>query len=286
MSLLECLRSGHSRLIFCPNQITVLIGSALTHRDLGKVKTTVIYWPDRCDVTKLLALGAICIPYSRTACIAYLLKNLMFSRVEALLPHRKLGRLVNWVSHRCCSTALIDDGLDTLREEPRNVDPKQFNQGARFYTFNYDIQLGKWLDRFAVDRVSNFSAMTDSERAPIDLTNIRRVVIESPPLNRSMGEIGHGTEDCLLVKHSNVNKQTIKDFPGPSISGAEVALERSLKDFEGDIVVGESMVAVFALMHECPRYRLTICLARDGVQNLAPLVKLIQSRTFARLKLY
>jgi len=65
-----------------------------------------------------------------------------------------------------------------------------------------------------------------------------------------------------------------------------VALERSLKDFEGEIVVGESMVAVFALMHECPKYRLTICLARNGIQNLAPLVKLIQSRAFAHLKLY
>lgn len=280
------VRRKQSRVIFCPNQISTSVARDLIHRDTLITETVVIYWPDRCDVTKLLSRGIACLPYSRTSLIAHILILLLFTRVEALLPHRRLGRLVNWLTYLCSSTSLIDDGLDTLRDVPRNVDPQKFKQGAKFYTFKYGFPLGKWLNRFTIDKVANFSTMADSERSLIDLRNIRRLVIESPPLNHAKEEIGVGTGDCLLVTHSNVNKRQIKNWTGPTISGADVALERSLKDFDGEVVVGESMVAVFALINECPKYRLTICLLRNSLPNLTPLAKLIQSRPFAQLNLY
>lgn len=282
---LSVVRSRQSRVIFCPNQITVSLAYEISHRDETFAKTTIIYWPDRCDVTRLLADGICCIPYSRTACTKYLLTHLLFTRIEALLPHRKLGRFITWMSHLCASTALIDDGLDTLRQEPRNVDPNKFKHGALFYTFNYGIPLGKWLERFTLVRVSSISVLAESSRIQLDLKNIRCLIVESPPLNLVEERIDLGRDDCLLVRHSNVNKRAIKNWRGRSVNGADVALEQSLKDFEGEIVVGESMVAVFALMYEHPKYRVNIYLTRDGIQNLTPLVNLIQSRSFAHLTL-
>lgn len=281
----SAMKRKQKRIIFCPNQITVTVSVALTRRDGKAVDTTIIYWPDRCDITSLETMDTICIPYSRWVCLTYLIRNFWRSKIEVLLPHRKLGRIMNWFSCVCSTTSLIDDGLDTLREEPRNVDPEHFAAGARFYTFQYAIPLGIWLNRFTLDRVADFDMLADVSRVSISVARTQRLIIESPPLDRVRSEIGLDEEGSTLVTHSNINKRAFRNFSGCSVNGRDVALERSLRDFSGDIVVGESMVAVYALMQERPMYQITVCLAKENIKNLAPLVRLINSRKFAKLKI-
>lgn len=272
------------RIIFCPNQITATVSVGLTRRDGKLVDTTIIYWPDRCDITSLEMMGVTCIPYGRWVCLNYLIGNFWSCNIEVLLPHRKLGRIMNWFSYVCSTTSLIDDGLDTLRDEPRNVDPGHFDAGARFYTFQYKIPLGIWLNRFTVDRVAEFDMLADVPRASISVARTTRLIIESPPLDRVRSEIGLDEDGSILVMHSNINKRAFQNFTGCSVNGRDVALERSLCEFSGDIVVGESMVAVFALMQEKPMYQITVCVAKENIKNLAPLVRLVKSRKFAKLK--
>ena len=279
------VKRNHARAIFCPNQIAVSVAIGLVRRDEERMQATIFYWPDRCDISRLQVLGVKCLPYSRTACLAYLLKTNWRKRVEVLLPHRKLGRAVNWFSRFCHTISLIDDGLDTLRQVPRNVQPENFVAGANFYTFDYQNALGAWVNRFTVDRVGSLAALAEVSRSSIDLVNTKRLIIESPPLDRVREEIGLDDEGVILVSHSNVNKRSIQNFTGCSINGGEVALERSLREFSGEVVVGESMVAVFALMQRRPKYRLTIFLAKENIANLAPLIQLIHSHDFAHLKL-
>jgi hypothetical protein len=185
----------------------------------------------------------------------------------------------------CSTTSLIDDGLDTLRESPRNVDPELFSTGSIFYTFKYDISLGAWLNKFKVDKVSNFSTMTKVSRGAINFVGIQRLVIESPPLNRIKEAVALDSSGYMLVNQSNINKRIFKNFGGKSVNGAEIALERSLASFDGEVVVGESMVAVYALMLKRPKYRVTVYLARENVSNLISLIELIKSRDFAELRI-
>jgi hypothetical protein len=192
---------------------------------------------------------------------------------------------MNWFSYVCSSTSLIDDGLDTLREEPRNVDPQLFETGARFYTFQYEIPLGIWLDRFKVEKVADFDMLADVSRAVISVDRMERLIVESPPLNRVRKEIRLDEVGSVLVTHSNINKRAFNNFSGCSVNGRDVALERSIRGFSGDIVVGESMVAVFALMQNRPMYQITVFLAKENIRNLAPLILLINSRKFAKLRI-
>lgn len=278
------VKSNYSRVIFCPNQVTVAVALGLTKRD-GKVETTtIIYWPDRCDVSGLIAIGVSCIQYSRFACLLYLLRSLFGRGTEALLPHHKLGRSVNWVAKLCASTALIDDGLDTLRNAPRNVDPNLFEYGSIFYTFQYEIPLGIWLNRFIIDRVSSFSMMADVSRKTLDLTQVQRLIIESPPLDRIKWETLSGYKNCMLVTHSNINKRVIKSFTGLSILGSNIALEKSLDNFSGEVIVGESMVLVYALMLRKPKFKVTVYLGEENINNFNPLIKIIRFCEFAELK--
>jgi hypothetical protein len=279
------MKKKQKRIIFCPNQITVTVSVALTRRDGNVVDTTIIYWPDRCDITSLEKMGTICIPYSRWVCLTYFIRNFWCSNIEVVLPHRKLGRIMNWFSCVCSTTSLIDDGLDTLREDPRNVDPEHFAAGARFYTFKYEIPLGIWLNRFTLERVADIDMLADMPLASISVSQAQRLIIESPPLDRVRSEIGLDEDGSILVTHSNINKRTFRNFSGCSVNGRDIALERSLRDFSGEIVVGESMVAVFALMQDRPMYQIIICLAKENIKNLAPLVRLINSRKFAKLKI-
>lgn len=252
-------------------------------RDGKTVDTTIIYWPERCDVSSLQKIGATCLSYSRAACLVYLLKKLWCTRVEVLLPHRKLGRVVNWFSYACSTTALIDDGLDTLRNTPRNVEPELFSIGTRFYTFEYHNSLGSWLNCFVIDRVANIEMLTLRSHVSLNLARTQRLIIESPPLNRVRDEIGLEEDGTTLVTHSNIHKRVIKNFYGCSINGRDVAIERTLREFDGDVVVGESMVAVFALMQKNPKYRLIVYLAHENVENLDPLIRLINTRDFVKL---
>lgn len=278
------MRKNRSRVIFCPNQITISVALGLAKHDDKLENTTVIYWPDRCDVLDLVAIGVKCTPYSRTACLSYLLKNVWKSHIEVLLPHNKLGRSVNWLARICFSAALIDDGLDTLREEPRNVDPRRFEFGAKFYTFKYTISLGGWLNKFEINRVANLSTMAEGSKKILDLAQVQHLIIESPPLERIEDEFLNNAGSTVLISHSNPTKRVINNFLGLSFVGSSIALERSLDSFSGEMIVGESMLAVYALMLEKPKFRVKIYLAKENINNLRPLIQLIESRDYASLR--
>jgi hypothetical protein len=279
------VKKKQNRVIFCPNQITVVISMALAERDGNRIDTTIIYWPDRCDISKLKKLGITCIPYTGWACINYLIRNIWNSKIEVLLPHRKLGRIMNWFAYLCSKTSIVDDGLDTLRHEPKNVNPKQFAESAHFYTFNYNVKLGNWLKKFTIEKVANFNLLVDVPRKSINLNEKKVLIIESPPLIRVINEIGIDEKYSILVRHSNWGKRELNLLSCAAVNGNEVALEQSVQKFTGDIIVGESMVAVFALMQEKPQYRMTVYLGKENINNLYPLVQLISERPFAKLQL-
>jgi hypothetical protein len=277
------VRYGKSRIIFCPNQITVSIAIGLARRDSNLIDTTIIYWPDRCEVSSLQAIRVTCIPYSRMACLLYLLKNIWLRRIEVVLPHRKLGNIVNWFSNFCSITALIDDGLDTFKLVPRNLCPDLFDKGTSFYTFRYEVMLGQWLNKFNVISVSDLTECANIARPKLDLAITSRLIIDSPPLDRVQSKIGLSEIGSILVLHSNINKRVIKNFSSCSVSGSEIAIEKSLESFTGELVVGESMVAVYALLQPNRRYRVVAYLSKENSQNLLPLVSLFNKKDDARI---
>lgn len=264
-----------TRVVFCPNQIAATLALGMVKEADGSSRLVVVYWPDRCDVSALRAQGVACHAYSRVACLKVLLYCRLRGGVECVVPHRRLGRVVNGFAALCSSVALVDDGLDTLRDVPRNINPEDFPAGTTFYTFAYSGALGMWLGKFKVRPVATISMLGDTGRPRINLRGVRRLVIESPPLETIQETLELTDPSTLVVIHSNVKKQTLKCGGVQTVSGANVNIEKSLDAFVGEVVIGESMVAVYALLIAQRAFTLKIHLTAAQASNLAPLIAMV-----------
>jgi hypothetical protein len=271
------LRRGITRVVFCPNQIAATLALGMARSLVSPYRLVVVFWPGRCDVSALQAQGVLCHVYSRAACLKILLRHWLSTKIECVLPHRRLGRVVNSFAAVCPSLAMVDDGLDTLRDTPRNVDPAEFPAGTAFYTFSYPGALGRWLSRFEVRRVASLSMLAETSRPQIELCGVRRLVVESPPLDGMQAELDLAKPGTLVVLHSNVNKRTLK-WPGMrTVNGADTNIEGSLSKFEGEVVTGETMVAVYALSVAQRAFSLEIHLTVAQAANLEPLIAMVKA---------
>jgi len=266
-----------TRVVFCPNQITTTIALGMARSIGSPQQIVVVYSPARCDVSALQAQGVICHAFSRTVCLKILLRYGLIGQIECILPHRRLGRTINGFAALCASLAIVDDGLDTLRDTPKNIECSDFPVGTAFYTFTYSSALGRWLSRFEVRPVATLSMLAETGRPRINLRGVRRLVVESPHLDRIQADLDLANQSTLVVRHSSIVKQTLK-WPGMrTINGADVSIEGSLDDYEGEVVTGETMVAVYALFVNHSAFTLKIHLTAEQADNLEPLIAMVQA---------
>ena len=272
-------------IVLCPNQIALTIATGLAAASGAAVRVYAIYWPGRCTIADPEAAFVRYVPFSRWNCIRWWLWRRWRGPIEILVPHRKLGRFPDLFTALCSTVSLVDDGLDTFREAPRNVEPHSFPRGTAFYTFRYPIELAGWLARFDVRGVADLDSLAKSDRPPMHLKGVRRLIVESPPLEKIANQLHLDEADTQLVVHSNPNKRCLQASGRVAVQGSSVALEASLKDFNGEVVVGESMVAIFALLPSNAPYRVTIWLDRKNAPGLKSLIAFIEKREFSVLKL-
>ena len=271
--------------VFCPNQISLTVAVGLAEQVGPHQCVIAVYWPMRCTLVHGFLSNVQLVPYSRLNCILVWFRARGRGPTVAVIPHQKLGRLVNTFASMCTRVALVDDGLDTWRENPKNVEPQNFANETDFYTFRYSDRLGSWLSRFRIHRVADLKSIGLSNQPLIELSSTDRIIVESPPLGRVAGKLLLDDKRTTVVTHSNPNKRALDTNGRRAVDGAKVALEASLEAFCGEVVVGESMVAVYALASLRAEYRLTVYLDNDQVANLGALVSLMNSREFCRFEL-
>jgi len=187
---------------------------------------------------------------------------------EMCIPHMKTGRLINAYAKYARSLSAIDDGMDTFREKPRNIDPENFTIGAKYYTFTYDFPLASWLNRFSIEKICDIRNLAISSRPQASLENIKNMVIESPGVVEIPQVLKDSLEITLLVKHSNRNKNTLSYPCITSVSGADIGLEKTIDNFQGNIFVGESMAMVYALLCGTKNLKINVMLSRNAYKNL------------------
>jgi hypothetical protein len=263
------------RVVFCYNRISYVIARELATRD-QHIRHIIFYSRDRIIILPTEKRPGL-IPIRRWNLFIGVFLAFFFRPDEVLIPHFKINRPINrpihYIAKRSKKLSLLDDGLDTFRETPKNLAPSAFEKGTAYYTFSYSIPLAHWLSPFALNRVCNLRELAQDNRPPRDLHGIFCLVIESPGIRaESVRELPSSSR---LVKHPNRNKITFRDS-GVSPFDGEMALERSLPSFDGRLIVGESMVLVFALLMKNRSFQLTIYLERETFENLRPLHDLLK----------
>lgn len=271
------------RVIFCANHVTLSIAVCLAQRDREIGNSVIFYMANRCDFLAYKDSGVSLIRYSRVNFLLFALKNIFSIPDEFCVPHMRGGRLIKLYAKLVRTLSAIDDGMDTLRDSPKNINLNDFKSGSNYYTFNYSFALPSWLNHFSIEKVCDIKCLSISSRPQALIHGVNSIIVESTGVENSTLLTQNIGEDVLLVKHSNKNKNTIKHICAKSVSGKNISLEKTIEVFQGNLIVGESMVAVFALMQANPRYCVIIYLNRENAFNLTSMVKLINSSKFAKL---
>lgn len=205
----------------------------------------------------------------RRTLVACLLRSLVRRPVLLYLPHRRTGRLVLALAALAVEVHLIDDGLDTLRDVPRNIELDSFGVAVQLLTFADYLVAGAWTRRVTLVRVCALSVLLDDERPPLETAGFDTVVVESPGVGAGVEAAAGRT---LYVAHPSRHKKASPP-PGTTVTNARFcSLEKALVAFEGTIVVGETMVLVVLLFAaRSPEARLQVHLTGTQHANLRSL---------------
>lgn len=253
------------RVFYCFNQVSYVIARAEVHAAAGE-RTCIVYYPKRIRPSEVRRLDRA-YPHSRSIGLCLFLASLISSRIEVVLPHPKGGRFVRWMARWARRVAWIDDGMDSFRAEPRNIETLLLRPGFTFYALAHSLPLAGWLSGADVRRRCGFDALTDDGRPTIDLASFDVLFVESPGVRLDVAAWG-GRSVAYLV-HPNVGKQGVVPESCVRLVGRDINIERALAGFRGLLLVGESMLAIFAIQQADRQYRIELHLSRTQHANLS-----------------
>lgn len=255
----------------CYNEVSYVVAAEHAMRSDADHDSTILYATDRVAARSRYE-GVRHRPLTR-AQLAWACVVLMASgRSVVYVPHHRLPRSVVWLMRSASSWSLVDDGLDTLREKPRNIDLDSLSGRPSLLTFTDHAQLAGWTRSVDIVPVCSLSLLARKDDDRLDLSPYQTVVIESPGVDllQLPDGVASNPATTLLFAHSNPNKRSAVCLPGATTAGGHHSLESVISDFQGDVVCGESMAAVYAI-HCARKCRLTIQLRREQYDNLVAL---------------
>ncbi len=200
--------------------------------------------------------------YSRL--IAFLILLLCFIPFffEIVIPHTKGGKLISLISRFSSNLSYIDDGMDSIRERPRNLDLDSLVPNMKYYSFNYKHPTANWLKKLQVIKLIGVDSLLFDTRDVFDFGIYQQVIIDSP----GVSSVHFSSIGSIFITHPNKSKST--NFFNNCIKGNSIALEKSLFDYRGEIIVGESMVLIFLLNCIGDLSNLTVYLNESDYKNL------------------
>ena len=220
----------------------------------------VLYDPVRSDSQP--RLGTIQRPFYEGIRLVRRLNRLRLLRT-VYLPHHRINKLLAPELPGARSIAYLDDGLDTLRHQPRNFDldapPSVLpvsHAASAYLTFLEYERLPGWLERFDVRRVCNISKISNGRKPPIDLGGVEHLFVESPGLDvdNLVGCLGLDAARCMYVRHPVPTKRSEREAPCRSVDGRAFDLEATILAARGvHLYFGLTMPLVFAILQGATR---------------------------------
>lgn len=141
------------------------------------------------------------------------------------------------------------------------------------------------MNYFSVVNIADTKLLELSYKNIYSFENNSELIIESPPLEKIFPSIADKYNTLILIRHSNKFKQSIQAFNCDIVYGVDIALEKSIKNYEGNIYIGASMVTIYLLLQDNPKYKLHIYLLKIDFDNYSALIKIINLKKFAHLNL-
>ena len=250
------------RIFFCYNQISYVIAKNIFIED--KIINIIFYTENR--ITKSHPKQTIFeLKYSKFYTFIILILSSLFTFIEIVIPHTNGGKIIKYISTYGKNISYIDDGLDTFRVIPKNLNLILIENNTKYYTFDYDIPVAKWTNNFNIIKSINIQELNNSNKLGLKLDNFKNLIIDSPNIEFLLF---NKIDDTFLIKHPNKNKSTIYNNDYPFINGNQISVEKTITNFNGNIYIGESFLIVFILSTCKNLERIKVTLNKANYENL------------------
>jgi hypothetical protein len=255
------------RVFFCFNQVAYAVARAEVAAD-PTGRTRIIYYAQRIRAQDVQPMDSAR-PFTRVLGLLLVVGAALSSRIEIVVPHPKGGTIVRWIVRVARRLAYVDDGMDSFRTTPRNLDPGRLRPGTTFYALDHSLPLADWLHGLVVRRRCPLRALARDSRPFLDLSALDVLEVESPGL-RAAGAVPSGARAGYVVHPNRAKNASVP--PGYRVfAGLDLNVERSLASFSGVLRVGESMLLVYALADPDRSYAIEVHLTREQHSNLTAL---------------
>ena len=192
------------------------------------------------------------------------------------VPHFKIGRIANLMCSLSSKLILLDDGLDSFREVPRNLVKEDLARFECFLGFDYPVPAPFWQEEIRFrEYVDTIHLIHDCRTSDYEeYTRSSTILIESPGVNRALQRILL-VPPVLVVRHSNPRKRASQTYPfSVSFVAGGAGMEAGLLNCPGTIIVGESMTLVMLLLYGSDINRVVVSV--PSFDNLARLRRLVE----------
>lgn len=250
------------KFIFSFNQVSAQIAVALAKNCHEKIY--IIYSQSRVS-TDVGANNIVFLKYHPLWGLIVAALGALFESVEVVIPHPKCGYFTPVIQRFSRNIAYVDDGMDSFRVKPKNLDLSSIREGVNYYTFNYSaIEFAHWTKCLNVVRLASVDAMVEGRKDVYDLRNIDNVIVESSgvPLNLNLRDRVVRFCHPSLLKTTEHSKSEVFNV----ISGL-YSIEASLANFDGNIFIGETLVFIYLIEKERFEH-LNVIMKKEQYDNL------------------
>jgi hypothetical protein len=251
------------KILFCYNQVSYSLAKNIENN--GLFNNVIVISQKRISRT-INKNGIFEVNYNTFLAFIVLIISIFPIGVEIVIPHTRGGKILNIISKIAYKLSYIDDGMDTFREIPKNVDLSQLRSNSNYFTFDYKISIATWLKDINIIKVIGINELTNDGKLAIDLEIYQNVIIESP------GIIGYDfrlvDSKYFVIQHSNPNKNINQLKLISNQNGKNFSLEKTLKSYRGEIILGETFILIYLICSNYNLSNITLCLYRSDYNNL------------------
>lgn len=196
----------------------------------------------------------------------------MIGKIETLLiPHHILGRIGNIIRFFAKEVHYIDDGMDTLRDRPKNFDLSKYDENSIYYTFKEYKYFGKWLEHRKIEQVATIKDLVEDK--PAYQIDDGFLVVESPGL--SIESIEQKNKKMYLFQHPSPLKQIKWERDFELIDSKKYSVENTILNMtKGEIYIGETMSLIISIYCGLSNDVKIVC-QLNSLSNLSNVKKLV-----------
>jgi hypothetical protein len=154
--------------------------------------------------------------------------------------------------------------MDSFRDTPRNININNIKKNTKYYTFNYNIPIANWQNKFLIIKISDFIKLAEKSNYIFDYNTYEQLIIESSGVN--LNKIDN-IKSSLLIKHPSKIKNIDSNIIIPS--SYNHSIEASLLNYKGKIIIGETMVLIFLFHINYDKSKIILHLNQADYINLS-----------------